>query len=413
MYLFLWRAILIVLVLFGIGKIITNQMVSYYESFVIKSDHAFIDKTLAWDPQNATALHAAAKQVMETDVPRAVELASRAYIGNVTNGQILLTLANLNLRAGNINKADAFALQASRLEPTNPVLLFNLAVYWDNRGQPLNSMFYLSRNMEVRPSLQYEKFPNLLELAENPALRNILLPQALNPPKWWDNFYRYLATTAASVDTVHFIIAMRRQSKVPLTNIEREATINRFIRDQDWSEAYITWVGGLGPKQLPHLQNVYNGGFELPVTNTGFDWNFVNRPGVTIAQENSYGISGNYALHLTFTGDEFVFNNVYQYLLLNPGTYMFSVAVRTDSLHGRGGLVWKLVCSNNPDTVLFTSKRLLGTNDWHSIAVQFKIADKSCASQILRLYSVGNTLYDNRLEGGAWFDGVQVLKTNK
>jgi hypothetical protein len=156
---------------------------------------------------------------------------------------------------------------------------------------------------------------------------------------------------------------------------------------------------------------VFNGGFELPVTNQGFDWRLPNIKGaVRSTQDETYGVSGERALHLVFEGREFRFNHLYQQLFLNVGTYRFTVRTRTDSLEGRGGLMWSIACAATPAELLGETDRLLGTNEWRWLTMEFAIPDATCDSQVLRLQSTGDRLYDHKLEGHAWFDRVQILK---
>src|SRR5205085_12568706 len=136
-------------------------------------------------------------------------------------------------------------------------------------------------------------------------------------------------------------------------------------------------VQSLDPEASVRIGNVYNGGFELPPSQTGFDWQFRDVPGALISRAETVGAGEKLALRIEFDDRRVPFANVRQLLALAPGDYRFRGRVRLDDLRTERGLVWTLSCANNK-TTLGESEAFSGRRDWRGFEMEFSVPADRC-----------------------------------
>ena len=73
---------------------------------------------------------------------------------------------------------------------------------------------------------------------------------------------------------------------------ERRCLIERLQRDGQWPDAYLVWLNGLPLEQRQRVGYVFNGGFELPLSNAGFDWRIPAQDGAVVSAEPGDGVTG-------------------------------------------------------------------------------------------------------------------------
>jgi tetratricopeptide (TPR) repeat protein len=403
----LWRVLLSLTALVVVWRIMVTGVVEYLTD---GSEPASAERVLSWNDSHPKALYLAAREALERDPRGAAEMARRAYASDPTDPRPLLLLASIRRDQGQVASADRLAGWVAVLRPADVQVLVALADYWERGGRLDRALQALGGALEVDPGLGRELFPLLLKLAEEPATRELFEPLAAAPPPWWDGFFAHVAQRSVRLETLGALLTLRRTSAVPLSAAERDAAVARMQREREWPAAYLLWVNGLSAEQRRWLGSVYNGSFELETTGRGFDWRIRNAKGVKVARQPTYGIRDKLALHLVFEGRELIFRHLYQPLFLGPGNYELRLLGRPDRLQGRGGLVWRIRCEEEPDRLLGTSDRFLGTSEWRMSRVSFDVPADACAAQILLLESMGDNPYDHKLEGEVWFDQLVVRR---
>lgn len=293
--------------------------------------------------------------------------------------------------------------------PSYVPVRMKVSEYWFKREQWNRTLQNWQAILITQPSMGSRIFPVLLQYAELPESRGILLDMTDNPPPWWDLFYAYAVKHAESTETVIALASMRQASNAKLSVSERKNLVWRLMKDQMWPEAFLVWVNSLSDAQQKHLGNVYNSSFELEVTNEGFDWRISRIKGVSVLFQRQAGAAGDKALHLRFEDEEVRFQHLHQPLFLNKGRYEFLVNTKIDLLRGRGGLIWTVRCAGNAGEMLGESEIIKGAGDWYSVGFEFAVPEtEHCQGQTLRLESTGKHTYDHKLEGDIRFDQVII-----
>ena len=341
---------------------------------------------------------------------QAIKLLQQTIDGNPAEGRAFIELAHLLREKNEFERADRLAEQSVKLMPALVPVRMQSANYWVLRDQWDKAMENWRAALITDGSLGIKIYPVLLQMVESEQARPMLTGLTNDPPAWWDAFFKYAAKEASSVESLVALALMRRASEAPVSEDERKHLVDRLLKEQQWSEAYLVWINGLSAGQRKYLGGVYNGGFEQEFTGSGFDWHLPNRKrDVNVGRQGSYGSQGEKALHLTFKNKEFRFRHLYQRLFRSTGEHEFTGQYRADRLRGRGGLKWAIYCAGDESRLLGESGVMLGLGEWEPVKFRFSVPDDAvCVAQTLRLESTGRTNFDHKLEGDIWLDALSI-----
>jgi hypothetical protein len=399
------RIALVVASLLIFWRIAAVGMSQHFANRIPLGDETAAAKALSWHGAQPEARLRQAQQLLDQDPVGAAEQARSAYLANPANPQPLLVLAR-SAEPG-AEAPQAYVKVATQLAPVNPNIATKAAAFWLGRGDLPRALEHWSRALEADPGMSRDLFPILLQIAEDPQVRMVFADYARDPPRWWPGFFDEAARRALDVETVRFLYALRRDARaVPIGETERAAYIARLQREGQATEAYLVWVNGLDDARRQHLGLLFNGGFEVPLSDLGFDWRRSKMPGVVIGTAKTFGTDGERSLHLLFQKTKGPFRHLTQDLYLQPGGYRLLGKVRPDSLKGAGGLQWALFC--RPASLpVATSERFLGSGQWRDFSFAFELPQGCHAPQLL-LQSVGERPSDHELSGAIWFDALRI-----
>lgn len=369
-----------------------------------------IDQALSWNPSHPVALYLKARMLKERDPRQAVDLLRKAIAENPAEGRFFIETAMLLRANGELARADQLARHAVRLRPAFVPVRMQAANYWVLRGDWPAAMENWKAALITQPSLGGKIFPVMLRLTGSAQGLELLRQLAEAPPPWWEAFFGHVAAYSEQLEPLQALFRMRLASPVAVSDKERGLYVRRLIKEGAWAEAYLVWIEGLDKTQRKELGGLYNGGFELPLSNQGFGWRVtIRKKMVNVRRQASYGIQGDKALHLIFRGGEFHFRHLHQLLFRGPGVHEFNGTYRVDRLRGRGGLRWRVLCAGDQTLLLGESKVMLGLGEWEPVSFRFTVPERpECVAQILRLESTGRSSFDHKLEGDIWLDGLSV-----
>ena len=411
--LWLWRATLVVLMLLLAWRAVVINMADHHLIEGAAGDRSAVERVLWWHPDHPRGLALHGRWLLRDGDWASAEIwLQRAVQANPADARALVDLARVQTLAGEQALADEMIAAADRLMPVDPRVQRSTGSYWLQRGELQRGLHHLATALSGDGSIAKNVFPLLLLAAETPDLLPALVPHTREPPRWWRSFVGHVSREAASADTLGTLIAMRQDAlAAPLEAWEREAWLQRLRRDGRVGEAYLQWVNGLDAGAMQYLGYIFNGSFEQPLANSGFGW-FSSVPrnaGFSIATGTTYGIVGERALRVTFSGKRARFNHLHQQLFLGPGDYTVSGLARPDGLQARRGLQWRVHCSSGGSQLLGESALLVGGGDWRRFEFSVAVPD-DCPGQILRLHSAGNRDVDHELNGGIWFDDLRLVR---
>ncbi|MDG4604475.1 MAG: hypothetical protein P9D89_00135, partial [Candidatus Contendobacter sp.] len=349
---------------------------------------------LRWRGDQPAALYQRGVVLAESEPVKSEQLLHAAAWADPTDALVYLALAELWAKAGRQAAAVRLMEIADTLGPLRSPVLARSAEFWREQERPDWMLARWSMLLRTRPEVSAQLFPSLLRVAENPVTRPLLQSLLADPPEWWDRFFAHAAVKATEPETVVFLYQNRnRHGDLPSVDEER-AYLDRLWKENRWLEAYLAWLNGLDERQTRALGNLYDGSFEAPVTQLGFDWRMRAPRGATIETVETYGTHGSKALHVSFNGERVRFQHVLQYLFLDAGRYRLRGRGRPDQFKAERGLRWRVRCVGGVGALLAESEPFVGSDDWRNFVVDFAVPDQECPAQLLRLELDGRVELD-------------------
>ena len=364
---------------------------------------------LRWRNDQPAALYQRGAALAASEPVEAERLLRAAVWANPTDALAYLALADQWAKAGRRTAAIRLVEIADAMGPLRSPALAHSAQFWLEQERPDRALARWRMLLRTRPETSAQLFPVLMQLAENPAARPLLQPLLADPPEWWDRFFAYAAVKSTRPEAAVFLYQNRnRHGDLPSAD-EQRAYLDRLWKENRWLEAYMAWLNGLDERQTKVLGQVYNGGFEAPVTHLGFDWRMSSPRGATVETIETYGARGDKALHVSFDGERVRFQHVFQHLFLDAGRYRLQGRGRSDGLRAERGLRWRVRCIG-ASALLAESEPFVGSDEWRNFAVEFTVPDQGCPAQLLRLELDGRVELDFEAQGGAWFDDLAIVR---
>jgi hypothetical protein len=190
-----------------------------------------------------------------------------------------------------------------------------------------------------------------------------------------------------------------------------------FLLDHDrigdagkvWDSLQHTGVIPPPPAQSDNL--LYDGDFEGPPLNTGFDWRVADSPDLVFDFTDSSTYRGSRSLRIDFAvGRNSEYDLVNQVVRIQPNTsYQLSAYVRSDNITSDSGPRLKVVELGCADCAPTTSDPTVGTTPWHQVDVEFLTHPQTEAVRI-SFWRAENQPYPSDITGTVWLNDVILRK---
>lgn len=280
----------------------------------------------------------------------------------------------------------ATAMQlAAQLAPAQPQVQQALADYWLTQNRLDLALQAWLRLLQGRPHAEALLFPKLLEMAEAPNQREVLWAQLPRPlPSWWPRFVSYAAQQTRSLEALGALLHTYK-SREAMHPIARQALLTRLERDAPYPYYYAVWLELLSETERRLVRYLYDGHFTQPLSDAGFGWRAVQRPGVSVERFAAPAVGGGRALRVQLAAVAQPGPLVSQALMLGPGRYRLSGEVLLRGLYARGGVEWRLLCAEQANRLpLATGPAWFGDAAWQNFGLDFKLGVE-CQRPLLQL----------------------------
>jgi tetratricopeptide (TPR) repeat protein len=363
---------------------------------------------LRWNGEHAPSLYARALQALRDGKQAdALHWLDEAVRSNPADGRSYALIAQIREGAGDIPGAEAAMRAASDAAPRRTDVQEEAAAFWIRRGNVEQALQHFDVALAFPGEARTRLFPVLLNIADAEPLRPAFGPLLARPVRWWPEFFALAARNAARIDTLRALYAMQADGPNELTPEALRAYLQRLQEEGLWLESYFAWLNSLGRGPLGTIGNLFNGSFELPISNLGFDWIVGSTPQVQITVASTYGATGGKALRVAFAGPRVRYRHLRQYLLLGPGAYTVQGRARPDGLQATYGLQWAVYCLDAQEP-LGTSERFVGSDQWRRFSFTFTVPERDCPVQMMQLELAGRVALDFEAKGAVWFDDLSV-----
>ena len=345
------------------------------------------------------------------------EASLRGRLAKNPGDALALLLLALELeRQGKREEAGAAMRTAARLAPAEPQSLLLIAGYFLRTGEETLALSTLRRALDSAPADTSTKvWPVFTAALVSGRHQPYFDAMARENAAWWPEFFRHACARAVPSNAVQSIFAVRVVADVA-TQEERRCLIERLQRDGQWANAYVLWLNSLPPELRKRVGYVFNGDFEAPLSNTGFDWRIPAQESTIVAAEPGDGVMGKRGLHVAFTSQRYAGPPLYQTMLLEPGKYQLEGKAKP-GLDAWLGMQWGVYCldeAGRPKGQLVRTDPFTGATRWREFRSEFAVPS-NCPAQLLRLElanpkqgATGPADVAIRLKGQLWFDDIRV-----
>lgn len=372
------------------------------------------DSALLWRPADPQALVAAGDAaVAGKDFSTADTLARQAIAAYPLDGRGYRLIAQGLQFLGNdaaAGKLADIAIARSPRDVIGRMLVVDQAV---KRNDFAGALAQIDVVLRIRPDLAPSVMPRFVAAASSPVFAKLIDHLLVQRPPWRLVYLQMLASSGTDPDAIDRVFAGRGADDPlppPLLGTEADLLIRRQIADGRWGNAYFTWVGTLSLAQRTRLGNIYDGSFDFPPTNSGFDWRLPEQgSGFDVSIGPAGDLSTDSALQVHFDGLPLDYRPVRQLLILGPGHYRFSGMGGTSGIDTQeGGLGWTLTCAEGEQQALAATDLLSGDTPWGGVQMEFDVPDTGCAAQWLRLDLNEINFKGQPLHGTAVFDNLRI-----
>ena len=369
------------------------------------------DAALNWDAHQPDALLALGLREHAQNPEAALAHLQAAIEANPADGRAYAALGRLLEIRGDAARARTAMETASRLSPQRSDVQQEVAAWWMRQGNLERALEHWNTVLRHRPDLHAKIFPELLKLAADPALQAAFMPLLKQPVPWWPAFFISAASQAPAANTVRVLFNLQQGGPNAATPDMLRAYLGRLQKEGEWLEAWFVWLNSLPKAQVGKVGYLYNGSFEAPLSNLGFDWIVQKHPAVSLDTASTYDTSGERALRVSFRGLRVKFQHLHQYLMLPPGDYALQGRVRPDKLHAEQGMQWALYCVGTNEPIAVTD-RFRGSEPWTRFRTAFSIPSAGCPVQMLRLELAGTIRLDFDAIGTIWYDNLAIERVH-
>ncbi len=384
------------------------------------SDARTVERALALDPHNPEfhyRLGALYLSEVGAEPADALRCMRRATELNPNHWKYWLGFAQASFIAGDQAAAAQGFERAAQLAPMKLAVGWQTAAYYAATGDRDRMFSHLRRLLELTratPSARDGIFRIAWRATEDPALV-------------WQNLVRASQDAAAESAYVGFLAEMNRldvagqywaEMVSHTAGLSFDAVhpyLERLIDAQQYGQAANVWqdllrLGVVTPPAFETNGNrIFNGSFERPMLNAGFDWRTVGEDYVSIDRTERASRNGHYSLRVEFTaphnaGDE----PVYQFVPVTPNQrYLLTASTRSEEISSDSGPRLRVVDPRCPACLDESTEGTVGTTPWHKVSLAFATGPRTDCVR-LSLWRPRSRSFPMEIKGQFWLDDVSL-----
>lgn len=368
------------------------------------------ERALDLRPDHFAALERLAVASFDSDPTQSRQLLERILLANPVRGIDYARLGVLLDRAGHAEDAAVAMANAVRLAPAQVSTRLMAGAFAIEQNDVIGALQNLSVAMTRRPALREKFYPALLQLANHQgnleAFRTLISDAEL---PWWPGFVAYGANKADQLDVVMRLFELSQSSSFnALHGRYFDAVLRRLQREGLWLDARLAWMDSLPEDQLKGMMNLFNGSFEDPISDVGFDWVRQKAGYLLVERRPTAAVDGQYALSILFRGPRVQYRHLSQFVMLPKGNWVLQGYVRSEDFETEYGLTWTVSCVGPPEREIGRTGAFKGTAAWRDFLLRFTVPDVDCPVQIVRLQLEGRVALDFEARGEVWLDAMSI-----
>lgn len=407
----------IVLTLFSIivaSAFIRPALSDYYSKGVLESDK---EKVLrASRITNESARYHYLMGLVE-HAPRDRSGSERAighYLASLNNNpsdsQVWLAIASAYRDIGNTKDADYALTKALYYDKEVPNVIWESGLFYLSENKQKEALQVLRRFISIVPAEQ----ENVYRLCYMMRLSPLDILNDLIPADY--SFYkRYLTFLIGNKLLDESTEVWKRIKTYNPDRSEYLSYCDFLIASGAMSDALALWddfVKKFYDSKINQTDAIlWNGDFELPIENSGFDWKVGVADGVRVYRDKDIKWTGFASLSVNFSGNTNPGVAIVQQIVpVHPGQkYKLSGHIRTEKITTQNGIVLEAsgyLC----DPFTKKTEPVIGTTLWKRVDLEFTTPQK-CKAVFIAVKRERSDKFDNKISGDAWIDSLSMTQT--
>jgi tetratricopeptide (TPR) repeat protein len=336
----------------------------------------------------------------------------RSLKGDPTDGRTWLALARAYRDAGMGDNADFALRKAVFVDKNNLAAVWEAAVFslGEKRFGEATQLF--RRYIRMVPEEQENVYLLYYTMGVEPAYMLANLVPA--DPKYYS---RYLDVVTARKRLSDARLVWEKMSALRPERAEYVKYTNFLIESGEIGEAMMRWTDFAKRFELRgsglEENRVWNGNFDQPFENGGFDWRIGSSEGVKVFRDRDVRRDGTASLSVSFDGKTNPGISIaHQIVPVEPGKrYRLTAYIKTDMLTTRNGIVLG-VSGFRCEPFSIKSEPVSGTVMWRKTEIGFT-TPSGCSAVTVDIARERSEKFDNRISGDAWIDSVSLTEVKE
>jgi hypothetical protein len=373
--------------------------------FAAQNTDASLSRAARLEPRSAEIWsHIGRRQLFaQGDTAAAAKTFRRSLALDPYDSSTWLDLAAAEEISGSADQAHQAMLRAIAVDRTTPSIHWRAATYFLSHGDDTSALHEIKIAAEHSKALIPDAIHAVWNITRNANIVFENLPQTqFAYSEALSYFVRGQQPEAAGVAW------QRLQQLGEPIDVETMAPYAELlIVTNHVDQAVEVWTrycaGHAQSSYCDERNTLRNGSFEEPALSQGFDWHFLDAPGVEAATDFSTAYEGSRSLRIDYSDSAQAEAGVYQLIPLHRNsTYRFSGVYKPDGL---SALHPPQLVLDDPQTqqVLATSPQLSGTSAWQSFSVTFSSGDVPLAR-----VRVLHRPVEGPIHGTVWLDALRL-----
>ena len=399
----------------ALAALVRPAVSEHYESKFLKGKKNGAADALAVTGENAGYAKALGAVYFEShgpsDLQKAEALFKKSLSENPLDSDAWLWLARVYNDTGRKRLAESAVSNALERSAGAPDVIWNSGVLLLQMDDTDAGVEQFKTYIGLNPGEQRNVYALCMALGLSPQyIQQKLVPPDMQHLQQWLYFLMDSKQQDAAANAWEELLETgKEKGQAPPSDRDYLRYCDFLIESGKQSDALAVWNALFSQTKITHKPGrIWDGGFELPVTEGGFGWRIGKAPGVRIFLDGDIKTAGQYSLSASFDGtsnpDIYIARQI---VPVEQGhKYEVSGYIKTSRITTDNG-IFLAVQGYNCAGLNASSQTVTGTNYWEKQSIEFTVPP-DCNAVWFGIRRAVSDKLDNKISGDVWIDQISM-----